>query len=127
MIHYLLLEEVLKMHRRFISLFGGLEGIRDQDLLLSALEMPKMCAFGIELHPTIYDKGAAYLFHLVQNHPFNDGNKRTGFGAAVLFLKMNKAPILFEKGDFENLVVEVAQGIHSKEEISIFFQQGRRP
>jgi death-on-curing protein len=40
--------------------------------------------FGLELYPTVYDKAAAYLYHIVCNHPFNDGNKRTGFGAAIL-------------------------------------------
>lgn len=126
MIHYLLLEEVLEMHNRFISIFGGLKGVRDKELLLSSLEMPKMHVFGIALHPSLYDKGAAYLFHLVQNHPFNDGNKRTGFGAVLLFLKMNNVPILFKKKDFEDFVVEVAQGIHSKEDISFFLRKGSR-
>ena len=72
MIKYLTLEEVLEMHDAFIEKFGGLKGIRDANLLLSAIETPKTAMFGEDLYPTVYDKAAAYLFHIVQNHPFMD-------------------------------------------------------
>lgn len=81
--------------------------------------------FGEDLYPTIYDKAAAYLYHIVQNHPFNDANKRTGFGAAYLFLKANKVSILFEDEPYENLVVEVAKGKKTKAEIAYFFEHGK--
>jgi len=118
MIKYLTLEQVLKMHDAFIEKFGGLQGIRDMNLLLSVIETPKMVIFGEDLYPTIYDKAAAYLYHIVQNHPFNDGNKRTGFGVVHLFLRANKIDILFSDESFENLVVEVSKGKKTKEEIS---------
>lgn len=124
MIKYLTLEEVLEMHDAFIDKFGGLKGIRDVNLLLSAIETPKAAMFGEDLYPTVYDKAAAYLFHIVQNHPFNDANKRTGFGAAYLFLKANGVPILLGDEAFENLVIEVAKGKVSKEEIARFLQHG---
>lgn len=124
MIKYLTLEQVLEMHDAFIEKFGGLKGIRDNNLLLSALETPKAAMFGIDLYPSVYDKAAAYLYHIVQNHPFNDGNKRTGFGTAYLFLKANKIPILFDDESYENLVVEVAKGKATKEDISYFFEYG---
>lgn len=124
MIKYLTLEEVLEMHDAFIEKFGGLKGIRDVNLLLSAIETPRSAMFGEDLYPTIYDKAAAYLFHIVQNHPFNDGNKRTGFGVAYLFLKANKEAILFSDEAFENLIVEVAQGKRTKDEIAHFFRYG---
>lgn len=124
MIKYLMLEQVLKMHDEFIEKFGGLQGIRDMNLLLSAIETPKASMFGEDLYPTIYDKAAAYLYHIVQNHPFNDANKRTGFGAAYLFLKANNVSILFDDESFESLVVEVAKGKKTKKEISYFFEHG---
>lgn len=120
-----MLEQVLKMHDAFIAKFGGLQGIRDMNLLLSAIETPKASMFGEDLYPTIYDKAAAYLYHIVQNHPFNDANKRTGFGAAYLFLKANNVSILFDDESFENLVVEVAKGKKTKKEISYFFEHGQ--
>jgi len=94
------------------------------NLLLSAIETPKAAMFGNDLYPTVYNKAAAYLYHIVQNHPFNDANKRTGFGAAYLFLKANDVAILFDDESFESLVIEVAQGKKTKEEISYFFEHG---
>lgn len=119
------LEEVLKMHDVFIERFGGLSGVRDFNLLSSAIEMPKMAMFGEDLYPTVYDKAAAYLYHIVQNHPFADANKRTGFGAAYLFLKANKVPILFDDVSFENLIIETAQGKRTKKEIAYFLEEGK--
>lgn len=117
---YLTLEQVLEMHDAFIEKLGGLKGIRDMNLLLSAIETPKAAMFGEDLYPTIYDKAAAYLYHIVQNHPF----KRTGFGAAYLFLKANNVPILFDDESYEKLVVDTAKGKKSKKEISHFFEHG---
>lgn len=124
MIKYLTLEEVLEMHDAFIERFGGLKGIRDANLLLSAIETPKAVMFGEDLYPTVYDKAAAYLFHIMQNHPFNDANKRTGFGATYLFLRANGVPILLSDEVFENLVIEVAKGKVSKEEIARLLEHG---
>jgi death-on-curing protein len=61
----------------------------------------------------------------VQNHPFNDTNKRTGFGAAYLFLKANNVNILFNDKSFESLVIEVAKGKKTKKEITYFFEHGQ--
>ncbi len=125
MIKYLALEQVIKMHDAFIEKFGGLQGIRDMNLLLSAIETPKAAMFGTDLYHTIYDKAAAYLYHIVQNHPFNDANKRTGFGATYLFLKANNVNFLFDDASFENLIIEVAKGKKTKKEISHFFEHGQ--
>jgi death on curing protein len=124
MIKYITLEQILEMHDAFIYEHGGLKGIRDSNLLMSAIETPKATIFGKDLCPTVYDKAAAYLYHIVQNHPFNDANKRTGFGSAYLFLMANKVEILFDDESFESLVVEVAKGKKTKAEISYFFEHG---
>jgi death-on-curing protein len=125
MIKYVTVEQVMKMHDVFVEQYGGLRGVRDLNLLLSAIQTPKASMFGQDLYPTIYDKAAAYLYHIVQNHPFNDGNKRTGFGTAYLFLRANQVPIVFDDISFENLVVDVAQGKKTKAEIAHFFQYGK--
>jgi death-on-curing protein len=80
--------------------------------------------FGAHLHKTIYDKASAYLFHIVQNHPFNDGNKRTGAITTILFLEENGIEIIFTDNDFEEFVILVAQGKRNKEEISYFLEHG---
>lgn len=125
MTKYLTLEQVLKMQELLIEKFGGLQGVRDANLLISAIETPKTAMFGDDLYPTVYDKAAAYIFHIVCNHPFNDSNKRTGFLAAYLFLKANRVPILFEDEVYEDLVVEIAKGKKTKEEIAYFFKHGK--
>lgn len=125
MIEYLSVEEIIAMHDAFLNKFGGLQGVRDINLLISAVETPKGTMFSQDLHPTIYDKAAAYLFHIICNHPFNDGNKRTGFGSALLFLKANSIPIIFEKKPYENLVVEVAEGKKKKDGIARFLEFGK--
>jgi death-on-curing protein len=128
MIKYLTLEQVLKLHDAVVERFGGLTGIRDPNLLLSCIESPKMVIFGEDLYPSVYDKAAVYLFNIVCNHPFNDGNKRTGAGAAYLFLKINKIRIPFDASPedmtYENFVVKVARDKTAKEEIAYFLEHG---
>ena len=102
-----------------------MHGTRDINLLISAVEALKAAMFGEDLYPTIYDKAAVYLFHIVNNHAFNDGNKRTGFLAAYLFLKANKVRIRFTDEVYEDLVVEVAKGNKTKEAIAYFFKHGK--
>jgi len=122
MTKFLKLEQVIAYHDKMIDQYGGLHGIRDLGLLKSALEMPKATAFGQDLHPTIYDKAAAYLFHIVKNHPFNDGNKRAGAFAACVFLDVNGISVDFSDEQYETLVIEVAEGKTNKQQIAMFFE-----
>lgn len=82
-------EEVdcLSFHEKLLARFGGAGGLRDRGLLLSALARPKHL-FAYE-KPTMFDLAAAYAHGIVKNHPFLDGNKRSGFLAAALFLESN--------------------------------------
>lgn len=81
--------------------------------------------FGDYLHKSIFDKAAAYLFHLVQNHPFNDGNKRTGALATILFLETNGIKTKFSDDDYEEFIVQIAQGQRNKQEIAFFLEHGK--
>jgi len=84
---WLLREAVLAVHERLLSEFGGASGIRDGGLLDSALARPEnILAYG---KPTVHELAAAYAFGIVKNHPFIDGNKRTGFTIAIIFLEQN--------------------------------------
>lgn len=74
---FLDLEEVLEIHALQLDEFGGIAGVRDRGLLESAVEQARATAFGELLHADLFEMAAAYLFHIVKNHAFLDGNKRT--------------------------------------------------
>jgi death-on-curing protein len=120
---FLSVEEVIQIHDDLVSEYGGLHGIRDMGLLVSATEMPKATMFGEYLHESIFDKASAYLFHIVCNHAFVEGNKRTGAAAALIFLHQNAYEVKFDMREFEEMVCKVAEGKLSKEEISKFLKK----
>jgi len=117
---FLTVEEVIQIHDELVSEYGGLHGIRDMGLLVSAIEMPKSTMFGEYLHKSIYDKASAYLYHIACNHAFLDGNKRTAAATTLIFLIQNGYEIKFDINEFENLICNVAQRKTSKEFISKF-------
>jgi death-on-curing protein len=82
-------EIVPVLHADLIERYGGRHGLRDPGLLSSALAQPKMTAGGRHLHRTLFDKAAAYGYHLARNHPFVDGNKRIAFVVMDIFLQAN--------------------------------------
>ena len=86
---FLTLDEVLALHADQIRRSGGRAGIRDLGLLTSAVAMPEASFDDDYLHTNHFEMAAAYLFHIVRNHPFVDGYKRTGLMAALLFLGLN--------------------------------------
>lgn len=118
---YLKTEEVMFAHDMAIDKDGGSYGIRDLGLLLSALEIPKSEMFGHSLHPTVFDKAAAYMFHIACNHPFIDGNKRTSMTCALLFLTLNDVELDIKYKVLSDFVVDVANGKYTKKEIADFF------
>lgn len=124
MIEYLTIEQVIELHNEMLNRYGGLPGIRDKNLLWSAIDAPKAAMFGQEMYPSVYEKAAAYLYHLVCNHPFNDANKRTGYAVTLVFLEVNNAKQIFKKEDLESLVIEVAKGKETKERIIKFLKHG---
>lgn len=122
---FITMQEIIDDHAEIIRKYGGVQGIRDIGLLASAIDMPKATMFGEYLHPTIFDKAAAYLFHIICNHPFVDGNKRTGTMAALTFLRQNRLHIVFTEEQtlvLEELVVSTAESRTTKEEIAKFFK-----
>src|SRR6478672_12378043 len=88
-ITFLTIHNVLELHSEQIKLFGGADGVRDIHLLESALAQAEQIFGGEYLHPDLAAMAAAYLYHIVSNHPFVDGNKRTGLAAAIVFLDLN--------------------------------------
>jgi death on curing protein len=119
---FLGLGEVIQIHNDQLKRYGGYTGIRDIDLLKSAVAM-RATGFGENyLHTDIYEMAAAYLFHLAQNHPFLDGNKRTAAVASVVFLMMNGIEIKADEDSFEKMVISTAEGIINKAGIAQFFR-----
>ena len=116
-------ELVKRLHTEVVSRTGGSAGIRDNGLLLSALEMPRASFGGQYLHEDLYMMAAAYLYHLVQNHPFVDGNKRIGVAAAMVFLHANGIQVVADEDELADFVLEVAQGMKRKPEIAEFLRQ----
>lgn len=119
---YISIDEVLELHEDQISSFGGTSGVRDEGLLESALAQPQSTFGGQLLHPTISAQAAAYLYHLAMNHPFIDGNKRTAFAVADTFLRLNGWTLNLTDDRAYDLVMQVARGTMTKEELSTEFE-----
>jgi len=119
---FLTLEEVTELNRDQVNRYGGLAGVRDEGLLLSALAMPQS-GFGDEyLHEDLFAMAAAYLFHIVKNHPFIDGNKRVGAVAARVFLRLNGIDVAMPEGVIYDLVIATAEGRATKDDIAAAFR-----
>ena len=88
-IMFLGIDDVLELHRIALERYGGQPGVRDENLLLSAIHQPQQTFEGRFLYRSIPTMAAVYAYHLAENQPFIDGNKRTAFAASVVFLKLN--------------------------------------
>jgi len=99
---------VLAMHGRLLAEHGGAQGLRDSSLLDSALARPRqLVAYG---EPDISDLAAAYASGIIRNHPFVDGNKRTAFVAAYVFLASNGLRLVATEVDAAQVVILLAAG-----------------
>jgi death-on-curing protein len=103
------LRDALAIHDRMLALHGGAEGIRDQTLLESALAPPRQ-VYAYAENPALADLGAALVAGIVKNHPFVDGNKRTGFLLGVLFLELNGSKFVAKEEDAAQAVLSLAAG-----------------
>jgi death-on-curing protein len=120
---FLTIDDVLKLQRHQVDVYGGEHGLRDKGLLESALAMPQSTFAGRLLHEDIYAMAAAYLFHLVKNHPFIDGNKRIGAITAYVFLSLNGIRLTASPDDFTEMVLAVAESRLDKQGIADFFRR----
>jgi death-on-curing protein len=111
---FLDVEDVADIHDLMIEEFGGSQGLRDVGLLESAVMQARVSFGGQFLHSDLFRMAAAYLFHIIKNHPFIDGNKRTGLGSALSFLDRNGIPIEGSTKALERLALDVADGDCSK-------------
>jgi death-on-curing protein len=107
---YLTVGEVLDIYSRVMQQSGGLVGIRDLGALESAVAQPRMTFDGVELYPTLAEKTSALGFSLIENHPFIDGNKRTGHAALETLLVLNGYQIDASVDEQVEIILKVASG-----------------
>jgi death on curing protein len=124
--NFLTLEEILEIHRNQIDLYGGSHGVKDQGMLESALAQPAASFGGEFLHKDVIEMAAAYCFHLIENHAFNDGNKRVGIVAALIFLEMNNYEMDVTEEALEKFVIDLASGKLSKIEVTSFIRKNTK-
>lgn len=113
---YLVISEVFEIHFRVMQQSGGLMGVRDLGALESALAQPRMTFGGAELYPTLAEKAAALGFALVKNHPFVDGNKRTGHAAMEICLVLNGHQINARVDEQFDIIMALAGGTLTRDE-----------
>ena len=115
---YLMLDEILNLHSHVLAQSGGAQGIRDLGALESAVAQPRMTFGGQDLYPSISDKAAALAFSLINNHPFIDGNKRTGHAAMETFLVLNGYEFNAAVDEQERVILQVAAGATGREDFT---------
>ena len=116
--NYLAVEQVLFIHARLISETGGMHGVLDLGLLLSAVARPQATFDGQDLYPDIFSKAAALLESLVGNHAFVDGNKRTAITSAGLFLGINGYRLTANNQQLEDFTLLCARHAVALEDIA---------
>jgi len=119
---FLTLDEAIDVHMDLVSRYGGHPGIRDTDLLLSALAMPQASFGGEFLHRDIFEAAAAYAFHICNNHPFVDGNKRTALTCGLVFLELNAIETRDPDGTLYAAMIDVASGRPGKQQLADIFR-----
>jgi len=126
-VRFLGLDEVLALHADQIDRYGGAPGVRDLGLLESAVATAEASFGGTRLHATIPEMAAAYLYHLAQNHPFVDGNKRVAAAAAFMFLFLNDLELDCDEDELVQLTWGVASGKITKADAAVFLAAHVKP
>lgn len=117
-------EALTALHAEQLAEHGGANGVRDQGLLESALARPEnLAAYG---EPDVFDLAAAYAFGIVKNHPFIDGNKRTGFMAAATFLLLNGHLLTTSDRNVVETILGLAAGEVSEQDFARWLKENCR-
>lgn len=124
---YLTAEQVLFIHSRLIAETGGAHGVRDLGLLESAVARPQATFDDKELYPDLFTKAAALMNSLVNNHPFVDGNKRTGITSAGLFLRVNGLRLAASSQEIETITMRVVRDGMEIEQLAQWLRENTKP
>lgn len=119
---YLSKEEILQIHSHVIDETGGIHGVRDHHAILSIEITPKQRVFGKELYSSLFSKAAVYARDITMNHPFIDGNKRTGMTAAFVFLEYNGYVSTAKEGEIQTFSLSIIEDKLSIKKITDWFR-----
>ena len=122
-IHFIPDDLVLIIHADLLYRYGGRPGLRDRTLLESALAQPKITVGGKFAHRTLFEKAAAYGFHLCKNHPFVDGNKRVAFVLMDIFLQKNGWEIVTHEEEAYSMMMALASGRLTKAQLASWLKE----
>lgn len=114
---------VFTIHDDLLQRYGGRRGLRDRNLLESALAQPKMTVGGKYANKTLFDKAAAYGFHVCKNHPFIDGNKRVAFVLMDIFLQKNGWEIVAHEEEAYSMMIALASGKLTKAHLASWLKE----
>jgi death-on-curing protein len=119
--------EILLLHARLVQVTGGAEGVRDLALLESAIARPQATFDGVDLYPDLWTRAGALMQSLIQNHPFVDGNKRTGLVATGILLERNGYRLTAGNEQVFEFTMRVARGDANHEEIARWLKENSEP
>ena len=114
---YITIEYILKLHKKMIDATGGLDGIRNIELLKLAVENSKVTFGGTDLYPMVEDKCASVCYSIISNHAFIDGNKRIGLYVMLILLEYNGIRIIFSQEELIDLGLDIAKGKLKQQDI----------
>lgn len=103
--------QVIKLHKNIVAVYGGSSAIRDMGLLISALNSPFQTFGGAEVYPSLLEKASYLGFGLIKNHPFADGNKRIGTHVMIVFLTLNNVEIQYTDEELTTLIMNIASSL----------------
>ena len=116
------IREILLVHSLVINESGGRHGVRDMAAILLLEDLPKQKAFGKVFYPSPFDKAAVYARTIIMNHPFVDGNKRSGMTAAFVFLEDNGFKSVAKEGEIERFAIKIIKDHLEIKEIAKWFE-----
>ena len=117
------IQDIYELHTQLENTFILSPGIRDKNLLASAVNTPFQTFIGNDLYPSIYDKAAQLCYGIANNHPFTDGNKRTALHSMYVYLIINGYDITATQQEVENLIINIAAGRMHNTELSKWLQE----
>ena len=114
----LTVQDIHELHTQLEDVFVLSSGVRDENLLASAVNTPFQTFMGSDLYPSLYDKAAQLCYGIANNHPFTDGNKRTALHSMYVYLIINGYDITATQQDVENLIINIAAGNMTNTELA---------
>ena len=117
------IQDIYELHNQLEESFILSSGVRDENLLASAVNTPFQTFMGNDLYPSIYDKAAQLCYGIVKNHPFTDGNKRTALHSMYVYLIINGFDIIATQQEVEDLIIDVAAGNMTNTELAEWLRE----